>query len=182
MNKSRKVLCLVLILLFICFSINPVMRVVYPLRYGDIIESNADKYDLDKFMVMGIIKAESNYIHDARSHVAYGLMQVTEDTASDIADKLKIDVTVSDLDDPELNIEMGCCYLNFLYKYYGDMDLALAAYNGGMGNVNKWLNNDMYSRDGENLHDIPFPETKQYVKKVNRYAGIYRRLYSDKII
>lgn len=162
-------------------AMNPVMKIVYPLRYSEIIYNMSEKYDIDRFILMGLIKAESNYIHDARSNVAYGLMQLTENTARDIARQLNMDITASDLDDPDLNIEIGCYYLKFLCNYYGNLDVALAAYNGGMGNVNKWLKDDMYSKDGISLHDIPFPETKQYVENVNKYARIYGKLYSDKI-
>jgi len=154
------------------------MKAVYPLRYTDIIITKAKKYDLDKFLVMGLIKAESNYIHDAKSKVAYGLMQVTEDTANDIAEKIDMDITVNDLANPDINIELGCYYLKFLYNYYGNMDLALAAYNGGMGNVNKWLDNKNYSADGKILHNIPFRETRRYVENVNKYTRIYYKLYS----
>lgn len=165
--------------MLILFSLHPVMKIFYPLRYAEIIYNMSEKYGIDKFILMGLIKAESNYIHDAHSSVAYGLMQVTENTARDIAKQMDMDITASDLDDPDLNMEIGCYYLRFLYNYYGNIDVALAAYNGGMGNVNKWLKDDMYSRDGEILHDIPFPETKQYVENVNRYAKIYGKLYSD---
>ncbi|MCH5184907.1 MAG: lytic transglycosylase domain-containing protein [Oscillospiraceae bacterium] len=178
MVKNRKNILFALLAAAVVLTATvPILRVIYPLRYYDIIGSMSEKYDLDKFIVMGIIKAESNYIHDARSHVAYGLMQITENTALDIAERMNIEITESDLDNPMINIEIGCYYLNFLYNYYGDIDVALAAYNGGMGNVNRWLNDDMYSSDGTVLHDIPFPETKKYVRNVNKYAWIYGKLY-----
>ena len=80
--------------------------------------------------------------------------------------------------DPELNIKMGCWYLKNLENEFNEnLDLILAAYNGGSGNVNKWLSDEEYSQDGENLDYIPFPETKKYVDKVKANYNIYKYLY-----
>ena len=79
--------------------------------------------------------------------------------------------------DPEINIEFGCWYLNNLLSEFDDLSLALAAYNGGSGNVTKWLNDPEYSSDGENLTYIPFKETKKYVDKVSTRYNVYKFLY-----
>ena len=74
---------------------------------------------------------------------------------------------------------MGCWYLNNLSKEFnGDTELILAAYNGGRGNVNKWLSNGEYSKDGKALHKIPFKETEEYVRKVKFSYNIYKYLYN----
>ena len=75
---------------------------------------------------------------------------------------------------------MGCYYLSYLINRYNDVDVALAAYNGGMGNVDKWLANPEYSSDGKTLSSIPFPETEKYVERVNKYEKIYKWWYSKK--
>lgn len=152
-------------------------QMVYPLRYEQYITQYAKEYDLDRCLVMGVIKAESNYVHDAHSGVARGLMQITDDTAKWIAGKMNLQFETDDIEDPETNIKMGCYYLRYLLDVYGDTDVALAAYNGGMGNVSKWLNDKRYSRDGKTLDEIPFRETREYVKKVNNYTEAYRKTY-----
>ena len=75
---------------------------------------------------------------------------------------------------------MGCFYLNYLISHYKNTDVALAAYNAGMGNVNKWLSSEEYSVDGEKLSYIPYKETREYIKKVNKYQQKYKDLYSEK--
>lgn len=130
-----------------------------------------------------VIKAESSFNSDARSHKnAKGLMQITEETAYDIATQMGIEgYDVSMLHEPEVNIAMGCWYLNDLSKEFnGNMDLVLAAYNAGRGNVQKWLKDNRYSSDGETLSYIPFAETDKYVKKVKVNFDVYRFLYGRK--
>ena len=75
---------------------------------------------------------------------------------------------------------IGCWYLNRLYKEFGNTDLVIAAYNGGSGNVSKWLADEKYSQDGKKLHIIPFDETDKYVKKVNRNYEQYNKIYGKK--
>ena len=64
------------------------------------------------------------------------------------------------------------------YKEFGKTDLVIAAYNGGSGNVKKWLSDEEYSKDGESLYVIPFSETDKYVTKVKKNYEQYKRLYS----
>lgn len=85
-----------------------------------------------------------------------------------------------DIFDPETNIRLGCWYLSKLYKEFGKLDLVIAAYNGGSGNVKKWLENNEYSKDGENLHDIPFKQTSKYVEKVKIITNIIIRYMARK--
>ena len=85
--------------------------------------------------------------------------------------------------DPETNIKYGTYYLSRLYNRFGDWDTALAAYNGGEGNVSEWLKDKKYSDDGIKLKTdkIPdeFSETKNYVKKVNKALKKYKELYNS---
>ncbi|MCI5604844.1 MAG: lytic transglycosylase domain-containing protein [Clostridia bacterium] len=150
-------------------------QVTYPVAYGDWIMKYSAKNDLDPFLVMAVIKQESNFVPEAHSGYAGGLMQLTPETARWNAKELGI----SDYDymDPETNIKLGCHYLKYLLIHYGNIDTALAAYNGGMGNVNSWLSSDECSSDGVTLDYIPFPETRNYVVKVNGYWEYYRELY-----
>ena len=128
---------------------------------------------------MAIIKTESNFVEDAHSGKASGLMQLTDDTAAWIAQKLDTDIKHVDIYNPADNIEFGCYYIRYLIDYYnGNVDVALAAYNGGMGNVDKWLSNKNYSDDGKTLKKIPFKETREYVKKVNNEKEVYEKMMS----
>jgi soluble lytic murein transglycosylase len=105
-------------------------------------------------------------------------MQITAETAQWSSSKMgTVDFKLDMLNDPEYNIKMGCWYLNNLDKEFNNFDLVLAAYNGGRGNVEKWLKNSNHSIDGKNLQYIPFKETDKYVKKVNVNYSIYRFLY-----
>ena len=125
----------------------------YPVAYADYIVKYSKANDLDPFLVMAVIKVESNFVPEARSGVAGGLM------------------------DPETNIRFGCHYLRHLIDVYGNIDTALAAYNGGMGNVYSWLNDSRYSDDGVTLKYIPFSETRNYVVKVNSSWEHYKEMY-----
>ena len=138
----------------------------YPVAYADYIVKYSKANDLDPFLVMAVIKVESNFVPEAHSGVAGGLMQLTEETAEWNAKELGI-TTEYDYMDPETNIRFGCHYLRHLIDVYGNIDTALAAYNGGMGNVYSWLSDSRYSDDGVTLKYIPFSETRNYVVKVN---------------
>ncbi|MBQ3461679.1 MAG: lytic transglycosylase domain-containing protein [Clostridia bacterium] len=148
-------------------------RVKYPIAYGDYILRYAGENDLDPFLVMAVIHIESNFVPEAQSHVAYGLMQMTEETADWTARDMKIKGDY-DFTDPETSIMLGCHYLRHLIDIYGNVDTALAAYNAGMGNINSWLKNPDCSKDGKTLFYIPFPETRSYVQKVNESWEYYK--------
>ena len=107
-----------------------------------------------------------------------GLMQIMPETGEWIAGKIGIeDFNAEMLEDPEVNIEMGVWYLDYLAERFdGETDTVIAAYNAGHGNVEKWLNDGQYSADGRTLAEIPFEETRNYVKKVNRAYEIYSKI------
>ena len=156
-----------------------IAKTLYPLKYEETISACSEKYELDKFLVMGIISAESRFSENAVSHKnAKGLMQLKDETASWCANKFNI---VGELYEPEVNIEIGCSYIRYLLDIFdGDMKNALASYNAGQGNVKKWLEDKEYSNDGKTLHSIPYKETDGYVEKVIRRAKIYELIYGEK--
>ena len=152
----------------------------YPIHYKELIEKYAKENKLDPFLVAAVIRVESNYQPDARSHMnAYGLMQILPETGEWIAGRLGEEFEVNKLTDPEYNIRYGTYYLRYLMDYFGRTQLALAAYNGGLTNVNNWLNTPEYSKDGKTLDFIPFDETNNYVKKVTDYYENYQRVYHN---
>jgi soluble lytic murein transglycosylase len=123
---------------------------------------------------------ESRFMPDAVSNKdAKGLMQILPSTARWAAEKMGImDFEEAMLMDSEINIRIGCWYLGFLASQFPDnWELVLASYNGGIGNVRKWLSNKEYSRDGQRLDHIPFQETRNYVVRVLEAYEIYKGLY-----
>lgn len=162
------------------FNRKNIVRKMYPTTYSEIIVESAKKYNLDPYLVLAVIKTESAFDKEAKSSQnAMGLMQITGSTAKWIAEKNNVsNFKESDLYDPQTNIQMGCWYLNNLSQEFGGkLQLVLAAYNGGRGNVNKWLQDSTYSDDGKNLKVIPYKETDEYVKKVEVNMKMYRDLY-----
>lgn len=187
MRLKRAVNIFVLLIIIVvigAFILLRIARAAYPLKYSMYIKTYSKKYDVDPYLVAAVIKAESRYNPKAKSHKdAYGLMQITSTTAEWAAKEMKInDFSTDKLYDPELNINMGCWYIsNLRYEFKNDTDLVLASYNGGRGNVRKWLADTRFSKDGIRLDEIPFKETDQYIKRVKVNYNIYKFLYSKKM-
>lgn len=151
----------------------------YPVNYFDIINKNAKKYDLDPIFIASVIHAESKFRVLAHSNKdAKGLMQLTTRTAEWAATEIGLeDYTEDSVFEPQINIELGSWYLSrLLNQYDGDYVLALSAYNAGSGNVSKWLGDENYSKDGESLYYIPFPETRNYIERVEFNTKVYEFL------
>ena len=156
------------------------LRLRYPQRYTELVEREAAEFDLEPNLVYAIIKTESGFDPQARSHAdAMGLMQLTQETFDWILSLYPTEDGSGDIWDPGDNIHCGCALLRLLLDQYGTVEVALAAYNAGMGNVSGWLESGDYSHDGETLHTIPYPETDAYVKKVQRAYGLYQKLYEE---
>jgi soluble lytic murein transglycosylase len=180
--KYKLLRTFLLIVLLLCLTIT-IVKKVYPNKYSSEITKYSKQYGVDPILVKAVIKAESNFRPGVKSSKnAYGLMQITPATAEWVGKEMKIDsFSLDKLYDPDFNIKMGCWYLSNLNEQFnGSVDLVLAAYNGGPGNVQKWLNDKEHSKDGKNLHYIPFKETDKYVKKVKVNYNIYKLLYSKK--
>lgn len=182
-RRLRKILFIALILIAVIVILDNVAMSIYPVKYKNIVIKYSEMYGIDPFLVFSIIKVESSFIPDAvSSKNARGLMQITEKTGSWGAEKIKLaNYSTNQLFDPETNIEIGCWYLSVLYKEFKSTDLVLAAYNGGSGNVSKWLKDSSLSKDGKSLSKIPFKETELYVKKVRNCYEIYKKLYENRI-
>ena len=152
-----------------------------PQEYAEFVEKYSEKYDVPEHIIWAVIKAESGFDYTAKSSVgAIGLMQMMPETFEDLTDNhLKEYFDSGMLFDAETNIRYGTYYLAYLYRYFGDWSVALAAYNAGLGNVNEWLADERYSFDGQTLDKIPFKETRDYVAKVERYTKKYNKLYDQ---
>lgn len=152
----------------------------YPIKYENLVNKYSKKYDVDKYLVYAVIRTESKFDQYAVSSAdAYGLMQLQTETASDCAKKLKINVSLpDDLYVPDINIHLGTYYLSWLLdRYDGNVSLAIAAYNGGIGNVDKWLDDHRYADGDGGLKDIPFGETSKYVTSVTTSYQKYKEIY-----
>ena len=154
----------------------------YPRKYSEFVEKWAKAYGVPEYVVYAVIKAESDFDPDTVSSAdAVGLMQIraaeTSNTFEYIAGMVGDRYDPSLHFDPNTNIKYGTYYLSYLYKKFDNWSTVFAAYNGGEGNVSKWLKDPTCSLDGKTLYRIPFSETDKYVKKVNGYCKAYRRLY-----
>ena len=150
----------------------------FPMPFRDAVVARAQAIGLDPAYVYGLIRQESRFIMDARSHVgASGLMQVMPATARWTARKIGMaDFTPNQINDRDTNITIGTAYLKLaLDDFAGSMPLAAAAYNAGPGRPRAWRNGPVLEAAiwAEN---VPFAETRDYVKKVlantTNYAAI----------
>ncbi|MEG1427736.1 MAG: lytic transglycosylase domain-containing protein, partial [Oscillospiraceae bacterium] len=177
---------LVVILLFGAFAIfvfpvlqNEGPKLLYPKKYTSIVEKEARKNDLDPNLVYAVIKTESDFDPNATSYAdAKGLMQMTDETFSWMQTVLNEEQNSEKLYEPATNIRYGCALLHLLLQEYQNTDVALAAYNAGMGNVDAWLVDPEFSQDGETLSYIPFEETDNYVERINVALKNYKEIYS----
>ena len=158
-----------------------IQKSIHPMGYSEIVEREAKNYHVDPLLVYAVIKAESNFEEDAVSGAgAMGLMQIMPETYEWLAQKMgETEVSKEDLLNPEINIKYGCLFLSILTEKYPQLKSAIAAYNAGAGNVDNWLDDLTVTPDGENLENIPFPETKRYTEKVLSNYQLYQRLYEE---
>ena len=154
------------LVLFVVFNF-----VVFKRKYQSQVARFAEDFDIDPALVYAIIKVESNFKKDAVSSAgAIGLMQIIPSTAKWIAGELGENFDKENLFDPETNIKYGCFYLNYLYSKFEKMSAVLCAYNAGESVAIFWVD-----ESGEIDEDkITYPETKNYLKKVQSYYKVYK--------
>jgi soluble lytic murein transglycosylase len=161
-----------------------VREIALPLRHEDIIRQQARDKDLDPALIAAVIYAESHFRDGQTSAAgAEGLMQVTPATARMIARKSGgVAFTVRDLGTPQVNIAYGAWYLRYLMqRYAGNETFALAAYNGGEGNVDRWIAAAEGRNEALTIAAIPFSETRTYVQRVQDAKREYRRSYAREL-
>lgn len=175
--KSHSLIRYLKIFLLLLLLLTIILNFSYPLFYRNHVNLYSKIFDIDPYLVFSTIKAESNFDKNATSDKnAKGLMQILDETGEEIFEKLKVSREYRDLYNPEVNIMVGTYYLSALLdRYDGDVDKAIAAYNSGMANVDRW------SKDKENFRDeIDFKETENYIKRVEKNYRIYKFFY-DKL-
>jgi soluble lytic murein transglycosylase len=161
-----------------------VQEIALPLRHEDIIRQQAAEKDLDAALIAAVIYAESRFRDGQTSHAgAQGLMQVTPATARDIARKSGgTRFQVEDLHDPDVNIAYGAYHLRYLLGRYGTNEtFAIAAYNAGEGNVDRWIAAARRANRDLEIGAIPFPETRAYVRRVQEAQRQYRASYAAEL-
>jgi soluble lytic murein transglycosylase len=150
-----------------------------PLSEAGIIREQAQAKHLDPALIAAVIYAESKFDPRPSPAGAQGLMQILPATALYIA-RLSggVNFTTSDLATPSINVAYGSYYLRYLLDHYnGNEMLALAAYNGGVSNVDSWLAQDGADGRSLTLESIPFSETRAYVQRVLAAQRAYRVAY-----
>lgn len=154
-------------------------NVALPLSDASIIREQAGAKHLDPALVAAVIYAESKFEPRQSAAGAEGLMQILPATAYYLAHLSGgTRFTASDLATPSVNLAYGCYYLRYLLDHYnGDELLAVAAYNAGLTNVDKWVAHA--GAEGTRLSEetIPFPETREYVRRVLAAQREYRATY-----
>jgi soluble lytic murein transglycosylase len=157
------------------------LRVVFPFVYRELLMAEAERVDVDPYLLAGLVRQESSFNPKARSWVgATGLSQIMPATGKWLAPGAGVpNFDPSLLAVPEINLRMGARYLrDQLRRYGGKRDLALAAYNAGPSRADKWRRELGYGGDPDRFRErIPFDETREYVHVVIRNAVVYRRLY-----
>jgi peptidoglycan lytic transglycosylase len=154
-----------------------IQELTLPLRHEDIIRQQAAEKGVDASLIAAVIYAESKFDDRTSSAGARGLMQVTPQAAKDI-ERHSGGTTfqLGDLSNPEINIRYGTFLLReLLDRYEGDVVAALAAYNAGPGNVDRWGGGNL------TVAEIPFPETRAYVEDVLDKQRAYRDTYAKEL-
>lgn len=170
-------LIFIIILYFVLFHLlgleNVIMKIAYPQKYSEYVIQYANEYEVDPLLIFAIIKAESDFNPQAKSHnEAKGLMQLIDKTAVELSKQTEVN-----LYDPETNIQLGTYYFSQLLEKYQQVGVALAAYNAGMGNVNNWIERGIIKADGTDLENIPYKETNMYVRRILNDYAMYQKLY-----
>jgi soluble lytic murein transglycosylase len=154
-----------------------IKELTLPLEHEDIIRQQADEKGVDAALIAAVIDTESKFTNAESSAGALGLMQITPE-AAEFIEKQSGGTTfnLDDLSDPEINIRYGTFLLKeLLERYEGDTAAALAAYNAGPGNADKW------GGAGLSVDEIPYPETRAYVELVLERQKEYREKYGSEL-
>ena len=186
--KNKKILIFIGIILIIVVFLgifkDKILKIIYPKNYKEVVSIYAEKYGVDENLVFAVIKAESNFDENAVSHrEAIGLMQVMEGTAKDVAKKYGIEIDSNRAKEEILNVQnninIGTKYLAVLLEKYGNKELAVAAYNAGIGTVDNWIEKKIIKSDGSDIENIPYKETNNYVRKILKNYQVYEELYRN---
>ena len=184
--KNKKIFIIIIaisiIVVFLGIFKNKILKIIYPKTYKEIVSVYSEKYNVEENLVFALIKAESNFNSEAVSHRdAIGVMQIMEETAKDVANKNSIKIENENIKQELLkidnNINIGTKYLSTLLEKYKNKEIAVAAYNAGIGTVDGWIQKEIIKSDGSDIENIPYKETNNYVRKILRNYKLYEELY-----
>lgn len=179
-QKMGVIIVLSVLVGYCMLQISDLQKIIYPYPHRTIIEKYAAQYGVDPLFVVAVIREESKFLPQSESHKgAKGLMQLMPSTAQSIAESIG-DKAYSDEDllNPEKNIQYGTWYLASLQKLFSNnQTLVIAAYNGGRGHVQEWINSGQIDPENIRQQDIPFKETRDYVGRVLNSYQKYIKLY-----
>ena len=183
-SKKKLIILIIIVIAFIITIMkvpNQIQKLIYKKEYSEYVEKYAESYNVDENLVYAVIKAESNFNPNAKSSKdAIGLMQLVESTAKDVSKKVDIQLTDDELKEkllePEININLGTKYLSILIDRYQNVEVAVTAYNAGIGTVDNWIEKGVIKVDGSDIENIPYKETNNYVRKILRDYKIYTNL------
>ncbi|MDQ2087809.1 lytic transglycosylase domain-containing protein [Herbivorax sp. ANBcel31] len=156
-------------------------QLAHPRPFEEHVKKSSEKYNVEPNLIWAVMREESYYRPDVTSWAgAIGLMQIMPATGQDIASTLDMTIEDSDLKNPEINIEFGTFYIRSMLDMFSeDVDKALAAYNGGPGNVYSWAESTLGTTKEDFPTAITFFETQQYITKVKDSYYVYEWLYGD---
>lgn len=175
---------LILSIIVILFAFQKdILKITYPKKYTEAVEKYAKEHEVEEELIYALIKNESNFKNDAKSHKsAMGLMQIIPETSIDVANKNKIELDKNNLENElynaEKNINIGTKYLAELIKRYKNYPVAISAYNAGIGTVDNWIEKGIIQKDGKDIEKVPYKETNNYVRKVLRDYNNYKEIYN----
>ena len=186
-NITKKQITITAIVLILCMIIAflniplIIQKIIYKKDYKEYVQKYAQEYNVDENLIYALIKAESNFNSNAKSSKdAIGLMQLMESTAQDVCKKTDLQISSDELSEkllePDININIGTKYLSILIQKYGNIEIAITAYNAGIGTVDNWIEKGIINSDGSNVENIPYKETNNYVRKILRDYKIYTNL------
>lgn len=183
-NKKLIIFIIIIIIIFIFLGLykNDILKLIYPKKYSDIISNYSQKYNVDENLIFAVIKAESNFKNEAVSHKgAIGVMQIMKETGEEIAKTIGLNLDAGSIEEElgnlDNNINIGTKYLSNLLEKYQNEEVALAAYNAGIGTVDNWIEKGIIQSDGSDIENIPYKETNNYVRKILRDYEIYTAIW-----
>ncbi len=139
----------------------------YPLAFWGEIQEASSLNNIDPYLIISVMREESRFDEEARSIAgALGLMQLMPQTATRLTREMNLYKNNPNLYNPKINIMIGAYYLKNLLNEFNSVPAAVAAYNAGEHVVREWLKNGNYKSADEFIEDIPYDETRNYVKKV----------------
>lgn len=182
--KKKVIIVITIVIVAFILGILSVKTFVLPVKYKEQVLTYSQKYNVDPYLVLAVINAESKFDKDATSNKdAKGLMQVTDATAQEVNEITNSTEFLTDenIYDEDINIEIGCQYLaSLIDRYNGNYYLAICAYNAGIGNVNKWIDENKVSATLDTTDiELPFAETTNYLKKVIANYKNYKLVYPN---